>query len=625
MFGGYIGKILRVNLSNGRISEEVVKESVLRKYVGGSGLAAKILFDETSRETDPLSPENVLIFMTGPATGTQVPLSGRYQVVSKSPLTGIFGESDSGGTWGPELKKAGFDGIVIVGRASKPAYLWVCDGEAELKDAEHLWGVDTYDLDGVVKKETDEKSVVASIGPAGEKLVRIASVMNDGKYGRTAGRCGLGAVMGSKRLKAVSVRGTGTVEAVHSEKLSASVKGVASSIVENAKSQHDYGTSGSMTGMEYIGDLPVKNWLKGSWQVGAEKLSGQTMAKTILTGRYYCSGCVIGCGREVKFESEKYGKVDGAGPEYETLGMLGANCLVDDLEAVAKANELCNRYGVDTISAGAVIAFAMECYEKGLVTKEDTEGIALKWGDADAMIEMVEKIGKREGLGWLLGEGVKIASEKIGGLSTEYAVHTKGLEIPAHDPRAYYSQGLAYATSNRGACHLQSLSHIFERSVTIPDLGYPEVQDRFEVEGKGELVAKTQDLMCMFDSMKVCKFILFGGIKPPQLVEWLNWVTGWNMTLEEFMRTGERIFNLKRLYNVREGVSRKDDVLPPRILTHKRGEGGSAESLPPLGEHLAQFYEYRGWDETGIPTQKKLAELSLEKEASFLKRPWKKS
>jgi aldehyde:ferredoxin oxidoreductase len=605
---------------NEKFSRETIKESLLRRYIGGSGLAAKILFDETNAETDPLSPNNLLIFMTGPVTASKVPLSGRYHVVSKSPLTGIYGESDSGGSWGPELKKAGYDGIIVRGRASKPVYLWICDGQAELRNAEHLWGVDTYDVDELIKEETDHKAVTACIGPAGEKIARIAAIMNDGKYGRAAGRCGLGAVMGYKRLKAISVLGTGSVEIADSKALGNSVKELASFIVENAKSQHDYGTSGGLTSMEYLGDLPIRNWLQGSWEEGAEKISGQTMAKTILSGRYYCSGCIIGCGREVKFESAKYGKVEGAGPEYETLAMLGANCFIDDLEAVAKANELCNRYGLDTISTGAVIAFAMEAYESGLITKEDAGGVSLTWGDAEAMIEMVEKIGKREGLGWLLGEGVKIASQKTGGFSAEFAIHVKGMELPAHDPRAYYSQGLSYATSNRGACHLQSLSHIFERSVTLPDLGFPEVQERHSVERKGELVVKAQDVMCMLDSMKVCKFILFGGIKPSQLVNWLNWVTGWDMDLEEFMRTGERIYNLKRLYNVREGMSRKDDVLPSRMLTRRRVEGGSPDNLPPLGELLAQYYSHREWDEMGMPKQEKLKKLGLEQEATSLKK-----
>lgn len=619
MTGGYAGRILRIDLTDGKILKWEADESLLRRFIGGSGLAAKILFDETEPGVDPLSPENPLIFMTGPVTATRVPLSGRFQVVSKSPLTGIYGESDSGGRWGPELKKAGFDGIIIIGRASKPVYLWISDQDVELRDAGHIWGLDTYETDRAIRDETDERAVVSCIGPAGEKLARIAGIFCDGKHGRAAARCGLGAVMGSKRLKAISVHGTGSVETADPEALEKSVKEMAPSIVENAKNMHDYGTSGGMRAIEYLGDLPVKNWLLGSWEEGAEKLSGQTMAKTILSGRYYCSGCIVGCGREVSFESEKYGRVEGAGPEYETLAMLGANCLIDDLEAVAKANELCNRYGLDTISTGAVIAFAMEAYEHGLISDEETGGICLTWGDADAMLSMIEKIGRREeGLGWLLGEGVKKASEKIGGLSVEFAIHVKGLELPAHDPRAHYSQGLSYATSNRGACHLQSLSHIFERSVTLPDLGFSEVQERHSLDRKDELVAKAQNLMCMLDSLKVCKFILFGGVKPSTLVDWLNWATGWSMDLEEFMRTGERIYNLKRLYNVREGISRKDDTLPPRILIHKRGEGGAAEALPPLGELISRYYRYRGWDELGIPTEERLKELGLEEEARAL-------
>ncbi len=616
---GYAGRILRVDLSRGRIRKVSIEYSLLRRFIGGSGLAAKMLFDETGPDIDPFSPENILIFMTGPVTATNVPMSGRYQVVSKSPLTGIYGESDSGGTWGPELKKAGFDGVVISGRSPKPVYLWISDGNAELRDASHIWGMDTYETDRAVKDETDRYAVIACIGPAGEKLARIAGIINDGKHGRAAARYGLGAVMGSKLLKAIAVRGTGRIEVADPDSLQESIRRIASSIIENAKRLRDYGTSGGMTSIEAIGDLPIKNWLLGSWREGAERLSGQEMTRTILSGRYYCSGCIVGCGREVSFKDERYGRVEGAGPEYETLAMIGANCLIDDLKAVAKANELCNRYGLDTISTGAAIAFAMEAYEHGLIGREETGGIKLAWGDPDAMLGMIDKIGRREGeLGWILGEGVMRAAEKIGGISAEFAIHVKGLELPAHDPRAYYSQGVSYATSNRGACHLQSLSHIFERGVTLPDLGFPEIQERHSTHRKGELVAKAQNLMCMFDSLKVCKFILFGGVKPSTLVEWLNMVTGWNMTLEEFMRAGERIFNLKRLYNIREGISRKDDTLPSRILTHKRGSGGSADTLPPLGELLSQYYNYRGWNEFGIPSREKIIELGLEEEAGFL-------
>ncbi|MCW4027805.1 MAG: aldehyde ferredoxin oxidoreductase family protein [Candidatus Bathyarchaeota archaeon] len=618
MLDGYAGKVLRVDLTHGKLASKTFDDGVLRKYIGGSALAARVLFDETSPQTDPLGPDNLLIFMTGPLTATKVPLSGRHEVVAKSPLTGLYGESDIGGSWGTELKKAGYDGVIIEGRSDKPVYLWIYDGEAEIRDAGHLWGKDTYVLDEIIKGETGSKAAVTCIGPAGEKLAKISAIMSDGKHGRAAGRCGLGAVMGSKNLKAISVLGSLSPDVADPEGLEKSVKELAPMIVEGTKNTHDNGTSGGMTAMEYLGDVPVKNWLVGKWEEGAEKLSGQTMTATILTGRYYCSGCIVGCGREVRIKNGKYGEVDGAGPEYETSAMLGANCLIDDLEAVAKANELCNRYGLDTISTGAAIAFVMEAYDRGLITDEDTGGVQLEWGNAESMIRMVEMIGKREGLGWLLGEGVRAASEKIGGLTHEFAIHVKGLELPAHDPRAYYSQGVSYATSNRGACHLQSLSHIFERSVTLPDLGYPEVQDRHGVEGKGELVAKVQNLMCMFDSLKVCKFIMFGGVKPKHLVNWINQVTGWEMSLKEFMKTGERIYNLKRLYNVREGLSRKDDTLPPRVLTQKKGEGGSPDNLPPLGELLSQYYQYRGWDEMGIPAKEKLMELGLEEEADLL-------
>lgn len=607
-----MGKILRIDLTERSFREEALKEALLSKYIGGSGLAAKILYDETSVETDPLGPENLLIFMTGPLTGTKVPLSGRHHVVMRSPLTGIFGESDVGGTWGTELKRAGYDGVVVKGRAEKPVYVWICDGDVEIRDADHLWGQDTYVLDQSIKGETDAKAVVMSIGPAGERLARIAAVMTDGRDGRAAGRCGPGAVMGSKNLKAIGVRGSGGPRVADEEGLAQNLRELNPLIVKNTKGMHDYGTSSGMTTIEKLGDLPIKNWLEGTFEEGAEKISGQTMAKTILTSRYYCSGCIIGCGRIVKVTKGLYAGVDGAGPEYETLAMLGSLCMIDDLEAIAKANELCNRYGLDTISTGAVIAFAMEAYGKGLITSRDTGDLDLAWGNAEAMVQMVETIGEREeGLGWLLGEGIERAAEKIGGLTSEFALHSKGLELPAHDPRAHYSVGLGYATSNRGACHLQGCTHLFERTVTMADLGYPEVQDRHGVVGKGEFTAKMQDLMCMYDSLKLCKFLLFGGVKLHHMVEWLNYVTGWDFTMEEFMRTGERIYNLKRMYNVRLGISRKDDTIPPRILVHKRGSGGAAENLPPLGEMLSEYYEYRGWDEMGIPKPEKLEELDL--------------
>lgn len=321
-----------------------------------------------------------------------------------------------------------------------------------------------------------------------------------------------------------------------------------------------------------------------------------------------------GSGRIVKVTTGTYAGVDGAGPEYETLALLGSNCLIDDLEGLCLANELCNRYGLDTISTGGVIAFGMEAYEKGLITREDTEGIELRWGKTEALIEMIKKIAQKKGFGEILGRGVKGASEKLGKNSIEFAMHVKGLDLPAHDPRAYNAGAVGYATSSRGACHLAGLSHTFERTLKAPEIGIPEPVDRFQVEGKGITAAKSQNLIGMMDSLKLCKFILFGGITITDMLKWYHLVTGGEMTVDDFMNTGERIFNLKRLYNVRRGISRKDDSLPFRSLTFKRIGKGLTPNLPPLGQMLSEYYEYRGWSEEGIPTAEKLKELGLWKD-----------
>lgn len=611
MMKGYVGKILRVDLNEGVIQQQELEEQLAFKYIGGSGLATKILFDETGPATDPLGPENLLIFMTGPFAATPVITSGRHAVVTKSPLTGAYTESDSGGTWGPNLKRAGFDGVIISGRANKPVYLWINQGDAEIRDASHLWGVDTYDLDEAIRKETHPKAVVASIGPAGENGVRYACILNNGKDARAAGRGGTGAVMGSKNLKAIVVYGKNKVDVAHPDALKASLKEISSMVSKNTAGMRKNGTGGSMTALEAFGSLPLQNWkFQGRWEKGASKISGPTMTETILTGNYFCERCVIGCGRKVKVEKGPYAPVDGAGPEYETLGMLGSLCLVDDLEAIAKGNELCNRYGMDTISCGSAIAFAMEAYEKGILTKDDTDGLELDWGRADVMVQLVDKIGKREGLGRLLGEGVRVASAVIGKNSAEFCLHVKGQEFPAHDPRCFNAGAIGYATINRGACHL-GFTHLFERVLTMPEIGIDEPSPPQEKDGKGELAAKTQDLVGLFDCLKLCKFSMMGGLKISHVLTWLNLVTGWEMTMDELLLAGERIFNLKRMYNVRCGMSRKDDMLPYRFLTLKHEGEGLKPNLPPFGEILSDYYSYRKWDEEGIPTAEKLAELGI--------------
>jgi len=600
MKGGYIGKILRINLTERKIEIQELNEEMCRNYIGGSGIAAKILYEETSSNTLPLGEDNLLIFMTGPLTGTGIPCTGRHSVVSKSPLTGIWGESSVGGFWGKELKKAGYDGIVIIGKSEQPVYLWIYNGKVEIRNASHLWGKDTYQVNEIIKRETDPKAIISSIGIAGEKQIRVAGIFNEGKDSRAAARCGLGAVAGSKKLKAVAVRGTNKINIYQKEKLRASLGNIFNVIADNTKIMKDFGTANAVVASEEIGDLPIKNWKEGKWKEGAKKISGQQMAHTILNGTYSCFSCPIGCGRKVKIEKGPYSEVNGAGPEYETIGMLGSSCLVDNLEAIAKANELCNRYGIDTIEVGGSIAFAMELFEAGLISKKDAGNIDLRWGEPNVLIELVHQIGNGVSLGKLLGEGIRAASEKIGGFANECAIHTKGLGFPAHDPRAYHSQALGYATSNRGACHLQSFSHAFENGLSLPELGYPETLNRFEDKGKAVLVAKCQDLMCIFDSLAMCKFILFGGIKIQQLVDWLNLVTGMDINLKELMEVGERIFNLKRIYSTSYcGVSRKDDTLPSRILTYKRGLDDA--SLPHFGEMLSEYYQYRRWNEYGIP------------------------
>lgn len=613
---GYAGKLLHVNLTKQESQVEGLTEHEARMFIGGSGLAAKRLWEMTGNETDPLGSENVLIFMTGPLTGTKVPLSGRHEVAAKSPLTGVYGECDVGGRWGTELKKAGFDGVVITGKSARHTYLWINENGVEFRDARHLWGLDTYEVSPILRAETDQKAIEACIGPAGERLARIASIMHDGRDARAAGRCGLGAVMGSKNLKAVVARGDKEVTVADPKSLSELTKELGPVILKNTRRLAEYGTSQVVTPAEELGDLPVRNWKKGRWQEGAEKLSGVTMARTILKSRYFCGACIVGCGRTVAIDHGEYAGVEGAGPEYETMALLGANVLLDDLEAVAKAHELCNRYGLDVLSTGAVIGFALEAAERGILRDAQGRKIDLDWGDGKSIVNMVESIGRRENLGYLFGEGVMRASAEIGEGCEAFALHVKGLEPPGHDPRAYNSLAVGYATGNRGACHLQGFSYAFERSVTMPEIGILEVQDRFGAVKKGELVAKTQDLMSLFDSLKLCKFTLYGGLKLTHALKFLNAVTGWDIGQAEILKTGERIYNLKRMYNVRCGITRKDDTVPTRMLREKRGEGGAAENLPPFAEALDEYYRYRDWDQNGIPTKTKLLELGLVDAAS---------
>ncbi len=611
MSNGFVGKILEIDLTHRTVVTTPLDPDEVRQFIGGSGLAAAYIWRHTDASTDPLSPQSPLVIFNGPFTGSAVPTSGRTAICTISPLTNCWAESDVGGGWGTQLRRAGFDGVILKGAADAPVYIWINNDGCEIRDASHLWGEDTFSTDEALRSETDEQAITAVIGPAGEQGVMYASIMTDGKDARAAGRCGVGTVMGAKRVKGLVALGTGPGPvASDPQALTRHLRKITRDIVSKTSALRDFGTIGGMEAIEAVGDLPIKNWSQGSWVDGAEAISGQRLADTHLTGRAACGACPIGCGRVVHVENGPYAGDESAGPEYESGASLGAMCLVDDLEAVCKANELCNRYGMDTISAGSAVSFAMEAFAKGLVTEEDI-GYALPWGSASGLLQMLQDIAEGKGFGELLSRGVRHAAEQLGGLALEYSMHVKGLEVPMHDPRAYASLGIAYATSNRGACHLQGFTHVFERNVAMPEIGVEEPLERFQAEGKGKMTALAQDMMACMDSLKVCKFALFGGVTLTVLADWYSWVTGNEVDAQGLLQIGERLFNLKRMINVRRGFSRKDDVVPDRILRLRRKSGGAADYLPPFDRMLADYYEHRGWSEEGLPLQETLERLDL--------------
>jgi len=606
---GYQGKILEVDLTTQKISQREVRKEDVRKYFMGSGLAAKILSEEADLSFDPLNPRNPLIFMVGLLTGTMVPTACKLSVCSKSPLTGIWNESTVGGHWPAQFKSTGYDGIIIRGKADKPIYLWINNERCEIRDARNIWGKDTFETSELLKRETDEKALVASIGQAGENLSKISSIVFDGINARNAARGGPGAVMGSKNLKAIVVKGSKRPEVKDREVLRELLKREIPEIKEKAKGLSEFGTAGGAVAVESFGDLPIKNWQLGSWEEGIKRISGQRMRETIWVRHYHCYSCPIGCAKIVRSDG-KYGKFYGHYPEYETVALLGANCLNDDLELLAYVNELCNRFGLDTISTGNTLAFAMECYEKGKITKEDTGGLEIKWGEPKAMITLINQIAKREGFGGeYLADGLVKAAERIGRGTIEFVSQTKGLDYPAHDPRGHFSMALSYATSVRGACHLEGLTYFLDRGLKIEDLGYTTPPDQFEAENKPEIVYNLQNFLSVYNPLGICKFLM-GRAEPSQIARWVSKVTGFETDKEELFKVGERLFNLKRLYDIKLGISGKDDVLPKRLLTAKP-DGKAKGRVPDLSKMLPEYYRLRGWDENGIPIKERLEELDL--------------
>ena len=620
MADGHMNRILRVILTTAKLKTEPVPEAWKKNYIGGNGFAARILYDELERGIDPLGPGNKLIFMTGPLTGTLCPASGRYAVYAKSPLTGVWGEAHSGGHFGPEMKFAGFDGVVFEGKSEKPVYLFIDDGKPELRDAEELWGKDTHETEEMIREEIGDDAVrVATIGPAGEKLVRIACIINDRH--RAAGRCGLGAVMGSKNLKAVACRGNQEIEIADPDKILDLLDPIFDRMARDSITGDPLpmeGTQALTDGMNDEGIYPVHNFRDSGTMPGYENITGETMRNTILIKTLACAFCNIRCARYTVAHSPQWGTVMEEGPEYETVWAFGGATGVTNLADIQMADLLCDKLGLDTISAGNIIGFAMECYEKGLITDKETDGLCLNFGNGIDMVKMVERIASREGwLGDALAEGWREAAKRIGKGAEYYIMAVRNLGIPAYDPRAVWGMALNYATSLRGGCHLRAYTNAIE-STTI---GHANGQDIFikpgVAEDKPQWVIAFQNQYAALDSLILCKFTSF-AIGPEDYAAMLSVVTGLDWTAESFLKAGERIWNLERCFNVREGERRKDDTLPRRFLKEPLPVGPPDRRglTVPLDQLLDAFYEQRKWDKkTGIPTLEKLQELGLTKAA----------
>ncbi len=614
MHYGFYGKVLEINLSSGEAKETALPGEYYRRYLGGSGLAAKIFYERGFHKIDPFDEAAPLLVFTGVLTGHRLPTACKAVFCGRSPATGIWAEATVGGYWPAALKTCGYDGLIITGRAPRPVYLYLNGSGFEIRDAASLWGQDVYKTQDLIQEELVEECRVAAIGPAGENGVLFAAIIIDGVDARAAGRCGLGALMGAKNLKAVAARRSGTLpEAADPGGLARARKESLPRIREKAKGLTDFGTAGGVPLVERLGDLPIRNWTGGSWTEGAARVSGQAMAEAGLRVKHYaCFSCPIRCGKDMKVEIGPYRGTVAHGPEYETIAGFGAMCLNDDPNYIIAANDLCNRLGLDTISTASAVAFAMELFEHGFIDKAASGGLDLQWGSGEAILKLIPLIAGREGLGAQLSLGVKKAAAHFGPLAQEFIAESKGLEVAFHDPRAFTSMALVYATGNRGACHLEGLTY-FNENMAFPAslVGLPDEYDPHGSGGKAALAKRMQDFMSIFNALGLCKFLIRGHVTAADIARWFSCVTGWEVSEQELWDAGERLFNLKRLINVELGISRKDDTLSPRLLVHDRREGAAAGSLPHLGKMLSEYYGLRGWTEEGIPAPDTLARLNL--------------
>jgi len=617
---GFTGKQLRINLTRKEVRVENISPEMTRKYLGGAGYGAKLLYDELKPGIDPLGPENILVFATGPLSMSQFPGGGSMMACFKSPLTNIWGESRTGGDTAPDLKKAGFDHIIIEGKAAEPVMVYINNQKVEIRNASHLLGLPVSEKSKIIREELGDKRIsILCIGPAGEKLVKIAAIMSDD---RAAGRCGGGAVMGSKNLIAVAIKGTGKVDVADAVKLKEVLRRALVDLRANPfyDGFKNFGTIGDMPGNDDGGDWPSKNWASNSWGTGPD-LFDHYQKENFIKGYGCYKGCTIGCARWVQVADGEFKTPEHGGAEYESMSCFTAFVMNTDVDAAINSTYLCNEYGIDTISAGGVIAFALECAEKGLLTEEQLAGLDLSWGNAAVLPELVKMISLREGLGDILAEGVRIAAQIIGQGSEEFAIHVKGLEGPAHDPRSGKALGITYATGNRGMCHIQPLEGMaWDRGKVdwglqkygIPD---PNTVERWDEAGKGKAVKLLQDGVSLSDIIGTCKFFAYAGMTPDHWAEMMQALAGWDIDGKELIAIGERVYNLQRLFNVREGITPKDDRLPKRVLSLPEFGKYSAEPdcvIKDFDALLAEYYEARGWDPvTGAPKPEKLIELGL--------------
>ncbi len=601
----YTGKILTINLTSGRCKTDTFDEDFAKAYIGGTGFGVKTLIDNLKPGLDPFDPGNPLIYVTGATTGTMVPCTAsKFGVFAKSPATNLLGESYSTGQWGADLRMAGYDIVIITGKAAKPSYVFIDDQSVQIKNASHLWGKSTWDTEAMIRDELGDQNVrVSAIGQAGEKLCRFASLIND--HFRAAGRTGLGAVAGSKNLKAVAIRGTHDVNVGDPEGLFEFCKDLYDRAKGPATQKYrGMGTPANVLVLNAVGAMPVRNYQAATFE-GIETVSGEYLNKHYVTKIQGCSACPCRC-EHIAEVTEGPFKDAIARVEYEPTMAFGPYCGVDDLAAVIKAIEYCNLYGIDAISTGIVVGFAMECYEKGLITKEDTGGLELNFGNGIAMVELVKKIALRQDIGDILAEGVMRAAQKIGKGSEYFAMHIKGLEMTGYEARSLKTAALGYAVSRRGADHQRHGSYDWDLTGKV---------DRYKAEpGRGKLVKDDEDVYCILDSMIICKFTRRIWKIYDDIAKVYTLVTGIPITIEEMAEAGERISNLARLFNIREGLTRSDDSLPERIKKDPIPEGmskGSVCTQEDLDIMLDAYYEVRGWTNAGVPTTKKLEELGL--------------